>query len=42
MLNLIIQERQGVYDSNGSDDDIVAIIDKLLEYKCITSTRHKK
>ena len=35
---LSFQERQGGNDTNRFDDEIVAIIDKLLEYKCTTLT----
>lgn len=41
-LHLIIQEKQGGNDTNRFDNEIVAIIDKLLEYKSITAKQHKQ
>ena len=35
------QEKQGRNCANRVDDDIVAIIEKLLENECITKTQHK-
>ena len=41
-LRVRIQEKQGGNDINRFADEIVALIDKLLEKKCVTSTQHKK
>jgi len=41
-LCLIIQEKQAGNDTNKFDNEIIAILDKLLEYKSITPTQHKK
>ena len=41
-LRLIIQHIQFGNDTNNFDSEIIAKIDKLLEYKCITPERHKK
>ena len=41
-LHLIIQEKQGGNDTNRFDNEIVAIVDKLLEYKSITTKQHKQ
>ena len=41
-LCLIIQEKQTESDTNIIDDEIVAIFDKLFDYKRITPTQHKK
>ena len=41
-LCLIIQEKQAGNDTKRFDNQIDAIFDKLLEYKCITPTQHKK
>ena len=41
-LKLLLQEK---YSGNNSDlinDEIVAIVDKLLEYKCISKKQHKQ
>ena len=35
-LNLLLQEKQAGNDSNIINEEINAIVDKLLEYKCIT------
>ena len=41
-LRLTNQEKQGGKDKNRFDDIIVAIIDKLLKYKCFTPTPGRK
>ena len=41
-LCLIIQQKQAGNDTNKFDNEIVAILDKLLEYKSITSSQQKK
>ena len=41
-LRLLLQEKHGGNNSNLIDDEIVAIVDKLLEYKCITKKQHKQ
>ena len=41
-LNLLLQEKHGGNISNLIDEEIVAIIDKLLEYKCISKKQHKQ
>ena len=38
----MILQKQTRYNTNRFDVEIVAIIDKLLEYKCITPTMPKK
>ena len=35
-LRLLLQKKHGCNNSNLIDEEIVAIIDKLLEYKCIS------
>ena len=35
-LKLLLQEKQAGNNSNISNDEIVAIVDELLEYKCIS------
>ena len=40
-LKLLLQEKQAGNNSNKINDDIVAIVDKLLEYKCITKKQQK-
>ena len=41
-LRLLLQEKHGGNNSNLIDEEIVAIVDKLLEYKCITKKQHKQ
>ena len=41
-LKLILQEKQAGNNSVIIDQEIVAIVDKLLEYKCITKKQHKQ
>ena len=39
-LKLLLQEKQGGNNSDINKDEIVAIVDKILEYKCISMTQH--
>ena len=41
-LKLLFQEKNGGNNSNLIDEEIVAIVDKLLEYKCINKKQHKQ
>ena len=41
-LKLLLQEKHAGNNSNIINDEIVAIIDKLLEYKCISKKQHKQ
>ena len=41
-LKLILQEKHGGNNSNLIDEEIVAIVDKLLEYKCLSKKQHKQ
>ena len=41
-LKLLLQEKHGCNISNLIDEEIVAIIDKLLEYKCLSMKQHKQ
>ena len=41
-LRLIIQEKRAGNDANRFDSGVIPIVDKLLDYKCITRTQHKK
>ena len=41
-LKLILQEKQAGNKYNIITEEIVAIIDKLLEYKCISKKQHKQ
>ena len=41
-LKLLLQEKHGGNISNLIDEKIVAIVDKLLEYKCISKKQHKQ
>ena len=40
-LKLLLQEKHAGNNSDIINDEIVAIVDKLLEYKCITKKQHK-
>ena len=41
-LKLLLQERHAGNNSDLINDEIVAIVDKLLEYKCISKKQHKQ
>ena len=41
-LKLLLQEKHAGNNSDKINEEIVAIIDKLLEYKCITKKQHKQ
>ena len=41
-LKLLLQEKRAGNNSNIINEEIVAIIDKLLEYKCISKKQHKR
>ena len=41
-IKLLLQEKHAGNNSDIINDEIVAIVDKLLEYKCITKKQHKQ
>ena len=41
-LKLLLQEKNAGNNSDIINDEIVAIVDKLLEYKCISKKQHKQ
>ena len=41
-LKLLLQEKHAGKNSDIINDEIVAIVDKLLEYKCISKKQHKQ
>ena len=41
-LKLLLQEKYAGINSDIINDEIVAIVDKLLEYKCISKKQHKQ
>ena len=41
-LNLLLQEKHAGNNSNIIDEEIIAIIDKFLEYKCLSKKQHKQ
>ena len=41
-LNLLLEQKHAGNDSNIINDEIVAIVDKLLEYKYISKKQHKQ
>ena len=41
-IKLLLQEKHGGNNSNLFDEEIVAIVDKLLEYECISKKQHKQ
>ena len=41
-LKLLLQEKQAGNNSNLNNEEIVDIVEKLLEYKCISKKQHKQ
>ena len=41
-LKLLLKEKHGGNNSDLIDEQIVAIVDKLVEYKCISEKRHNQ
>ena len=41
-LKLLLQEKQAGSDSKRINEEIIAIVDNLLEYKCIFKKQHKQ
>ena len=41
-IKLLLQEKQAGNNSDIINDEIVAINDKLLKYKCISKKQHKQ
>ena len=41
-LKLILQEKQAGNNSDITNEEIVAIVDKLIEYKCISKKQHEQ
>ena len=41
-LKLLLQEKQAGNNSDIINQEIVAIVDKLLEYKCLSRIQHKQ
>ena len=41
-MKLLLEEKQAGNISNKFNDEIVAIVDKLLEYKCMSNKEHKQ
>ena len=41
-LKLILQQKHTGINSNIIDKEIIAIVDKLLEYKCMSKKEHKQ
>ena len=41
-MRLLLQERYAGNNSDIINDEIVAIVDKLLEYKCLSKKQHKQ
>ena len=41
-MKIILQEKQAGNNSDVFDKKLIAIVDKLLEYKCISTKQHKK
>ena len=41
-LKLLLQEKHGGNNSNLIDEEIDAVVDKLLEYKCLSKKQHKQ
>ena len=41
-LKILLQEKQAVEKVDIINDEIVAMVDKLTEYKCISKKQHKQ
>ena len=41
-IKLLLQEKHAANNSDIINDEIAAIVDKLLEYKCISKKQHKQ
>ena len=41
-LNLLLQEKQAGNNSDMIIEEVIAKVDKLLEYKCISKKQHKQ
>ena len=41
-LKLFLREKHGGNNSDIINEEIVAIVDKLLEYRCISKKQHKQ
>ena len=41
-LKILLQEKHGGSNSDKFNDEIVAIVDKLLEYRCISNKQHEQ
>ena len=41
-LRLLLQEKHAGNNSDIINDEIIAVVDKLLEYECITKKQHKQ
>ena len=41
-LKLLLQEKHSGYNSDIINEEIVAIVDKLLEYECISTKQHRQ
>ena len=41
-LKLLLQEKHAGHNSDIINQEIIAIVDKLLEYKCISKKEHKQ
>ena len=41
-LNILLQEKETGNNSDSLNNDITAIVDKLLQYKCLSKKQHKQ
>ena len=41
-LKLLLQEKHAVNNSNIINEEFIAIVDKLLEHKCLSKKQHKQ
>ena len=41
-LTILLQEKQAGINSDIINDEIVAIVDKLLDFKCISKKQHRE
>ena len=42
ILKLLLQEKHAGNNSDVINEEIIAIVDKLLEYKCLSKKQHKQ
>ena len=41
-LKLVLREKEAGNNSNIINDEIIAVVDKIIEYKCLSKKQHKQ